>query len=131
MAGIGPATLLSPEGGIDYNTPTYTWEEVPNATYYQLAVNEDAGGNVFLQWYASEEICNEGFCSVTPATAQANGNYKWYVQTYNINGLGPWSTGLSCTVEGAQPGAATLVSPRGSNNDNTPIYTWEEVPNAE
>jgi hypothetical protein len=70
----GAPTLLSPEGDIDDNTPTYTWEEESNATWYQLAVNEDAGGNIFLQWYASEEVCNEGSCSVTPETPLVNGN---------------------------------------------------------
>jgi hypothetical protein len=50
------------------------------------------------------------------------------VQTYNAAGYGPWSTGLSFTVN--TPGAASLVSPSSSTNDITPTYTWNAVAGA-
>jgi hypothetical protein len=68
---------------------------------------------------------------VTPATALAAGAGKWWIQTYNSAGNGPWSAGMSFTVVG--PGAlqaATLVSPNGTITDTTPTYVWNAVSNS-
>ena len=89
----GAADLVSPTGSIVTNNPTYTWNSVPNASWYYLWVN-DATGNVIKQWYTADLAgCANGepSCSVTPATNVSSGNGKWWVRTYNDVGLGPWS----------------------------------------
>jgi len=50
----------------------------------------------------------------------------WWVRTWNMVGLGPWSTPLDFYVgtPGA-PGPATLSSPSGAISEATPSYTWE------
>jgi hypothetical protein len=94
------ATQVSPSGTINDITPTYTWNPVANATWYQLWVG-DSSGNKIKQWYAAADAgCPDGVgtCSVTPAT-MVLGPLIWYIQTYNSGGLGPWSLpGMSFTA---------------------------------
>jgi uncharacterized OB-fold protein len=97
----GEATLISPSGAVTTTTPTYTWNAVSKATEYNLKVN-DSTGNKILQWYTSSEAgCASGIgtCSVTPITSLAGGSGTWWIQTKNAAGTGPWSSGLSFTVE--------------------------------
>jgi hypothetical protein len=90
------AILVSPAGTITETTPTYTWNAVPGATWYQLYVN-DSTGNKIQKWYtASEAGCSSGAgtCSVTP-TPFLIGAGDWKIQTYDSAGYGPWSSSLS------------------------------------
>ena len=125
------ATLVFPKGTIKDHTPTYTWNAVSNATWYYLWVNTGTTKR-FAKWYkASDAGCGAGTgeCKVTPSISLANGNYKWWIQTWNSNGHGAWSKGMSFTLTGAggPPAAATLVSPKGTTTDNTPTYIWNAV----
>ena len=125
----GVATLLSPSGTITTTTPTYTWNAVSNSTWYCLSV-WDSTGNKIHQWYnAASAGCpaGTGTCSVTPTT-EVGGSCKWYIQTYNDLGSGPWSAPLSFTVP--PPGQATLVSPSGTITTTAPSYTWNAVSNS-
>jgi len=125
----GTATLTSPTGSITDCTPDYTWEEVSGATWYYLWVN-DSSGKVFSKWYKSVDVCSGGTCSTTPSTVLTNDDHKWWIQTWNTAGYGPWSTEMNFTVSGCvcttAPSDATLTSPTGSITDNTPTYTWVE-----
>jgi len=124
------ATLVSPSGTTTDTTPTYTWNAVSDATWYQLYVN-DSTGNKIQKWYMASEVgCASGTetCSVTPTT-EVIGSSQWWVQTYNPAGLGPWSLpGMSFTT--SPPVAATLVSPSGTITDTTPTYIWNAVAGA-
>jgi hypothetical protein len=94
------ATLLNPEGSIDENTTTFSWEAVSGSTWYYLWVN-DSTGNIIKQWYtASQTGCASGTgeCYISPATVLANGSARWWVQTWNTYGTGPWSNALNFTV---------------------------------
>ena len=125
------ATLVSPSGMINVPTPTYTWNAVPDSTWYYLWV-DDSTGNKIQQWYkASEAGCasGAGTCSVQPSTALVNGAGRWWVQTWSTAGYGPWSQGMSFTV--MLPGTATLISPSGTITDPTPTYTWNAVPGSD
>ena len=96
----GKATLISPSGTISTNTPTYTWNAVSDSTFYLLWVN-DSTGNKINTWYSAAQAgcpLGTGTCSVTPDIALAAGSGKWWIDTWNANGSGPWSTGMAFTV---------------------------------
>jgi hypothetical protein len=119
LPAVGVTTLISPSGPITDATPAYTWSSVNGSTWYHLYVSGPSG-NVIDQWYtAANASCNESTCSVTPATTLALGNYKWWIQTYNAGGNGPWSTAKDFSL-----GVAILSSPSGSIDTATPTYTW-------
>ena len=129
----GAATLVSPSGNIGavYN-PTYTWNQVSNATWYLLQVNGPSG-QVIYQWYSSAQAsCNGTTCSVTSATTLAGGSYTWWVMTNNSVGDGPWSAGMNFSMPIPPiPGPANLIAPSGNiGPTHTPIYAWNQVSNA-
>ena len=98
----GKATLISPSRTITDNTPTYTWNTVATSTWYYLWVNDSTGSAMIKQWYTSDEAnCNDGMgvCSVTPATELSDGACKWWIQTWNEFGTGPWSDAMAFTVD--------------------------------
>ncbi len=126
------ADLISPADTVSDATPTYTWEAVPNATWYHLWVN-DAGGNKIKIWYTAGE-CNcesgQGNCTLTPDTDLINGAGTWWVRTWNRFGYGDWSDGLDFTVSGGStgpPSTASLLSPDGTVS--APVtFSWAAVP---
>jgi hypothetical protein len=123
----GRATLVSPSGTLTDTTPTYKWNAVTDSTWYYLWV-DDSSGNRIQQWYrASEAGCasGTGTCSATPDIKLVGGTAKWWIQTWNPAGYGPWSQGMSFTV--SPPGAATLVSPSGAIWEAFPTFTWNAV----
>jgi Zn-dependent metalloprotease len=127
----GKAALMSPSGAIGTNTPTYTWNAVPNAEWYQIWVGGSSGTKVD-RWYTRGEAgcaSGTGTCSVTPTT-EVIGLNQWWVRTYNTVGLGPWSGPSWFTAPSSPPIAATQVSPTGVWSDSTPTYTWNAVSNA-
>jgi hypothetical protein len=107
----GKATLISPSGNVSTPTPTYIWNAVASATWYQLWVNDSSTGSGKVEtWYASFQAgCGSGTgtCSVTPSTALALGSAQWWIQTWNDSGHGPWSDGMSFSVVGALPAKGT------------------------
>lgn len=99
-AAPNPATLVSPSGTIYETTPTYTWNAVADSTWYHLWVN-DFTGTVIDKWYrAAEADCGDGTgtCSVTPTTELFLGSARWWIQTWNNDGTGPWSSPMPFTV---------------------------------
>ena len=99
----GVATLVSPSGGITDAAPTYTWNTVNAASWYYLWVSQvNADGSfttVHSKWYESTAACNGGTCSITPAgVTLSGGDYRWWIQTWNDGGYGPWSTRMDFTL---------------------------------
>jgi hypothetical protein len=129
-SGAPDATRPSiPWKSIADTTPTYTWNTIGCATWYQLWVNGPSG-TVINQWYsASQANCVGGNCSVTPSTTLTSGNYTWWVRTWNSYGYGPWSAGKTFTVS-LPPLATSLILPSGTIGDTTPPYIWSAVSSA-
>lgn len=105
VSAAGPpdkATLVSPTGTVTTTTPTYTWNAVAESTRYLLYVNDSTNSNGKIQaWYTSAGAgcaSGTGTCAVTPTTALAQGSCRWWIQTYNAAGYGPWSDSLSFIV---------------------------------
>jgi hypothetical protein len=92
------ATLVSPAGSISESSPSYTWNAVSGATYYQLYVQKGESSCVHAQWYQASEVTSGSTCSVTPERTLNTGEHTWWVQTWNANGYGPWSEGLEFIV---------------------------------
>lgn len=126
----GMATLVSPSGSTSSTQPAYTWNSVANATWYLLWINNPSG-TIFNQWYPAQSNCSGGTCSVTPNLTLSPGPYTWWIQTWNSGGTGPWSSGMSFTVQmDPPPGASSPTSPSGSITTSTPTYTWSKVSTA-
>ena len=99
----GVATLVSPNGGITDTTPTYTWNTVNAASWYYLWVsrvnNDGSFTTVHSKWYESSAACSGATCSITPAgVTLTSGNYRWWIQTWNDGGYGPWSTKMDFSL---------------------------------
>jgi hypothetical protein len=131
----GKATLISPSGKITDDNPTYTWNAVASSSWYYLWVNDRTGSQI-KKWYTADDAdCGNGTgrCSVTDKTALADGSCKWWIQTWNVYGYGPWSDAMHFTVDTGRdvpPEKTTLISPSGKITDNTPTYTWNAVANS-
>ena len=136
------ATLISPVGNITDAQPSYTWNAVLDsaqgdaATWYYLWVskinNDGSLTTVHSKWYDTSGVCGGATCSITPAGITLNaGNYRWWIQTWNDGGYGPWSSAKNFSVgTTVPPGMATLVLPSGATTDTTPAYTWNMVTSA-
>lgn len=86
-------TLISPSGDITDTTPSYSWNAIAGSSWYYLWVN-DSSGNVIKKWYTANAVgCGSGtgICSVTPTETLAQGSGRWWIQTWNSLGYGPWS----------------------------------------
>ncbi len=93
--------LISPSGSVGTSTPTYSWNAVLTASQYYLEVNDSAKAGRIQAWYTAKEAgcaSGKGICSVSPATALANGAARWRVQTRNDSGDGPWSEVMNFTI---------------------------------
>jgi hypothetical protein len=124
----GKATLISPNGNIANNNPTYTWNQVSGATWYYLWV-DGPSGNVLKKWYTSVDAnCNGSTCSVAGATPGLSpGTHTWWIQTWSNAGDGPWSDAKTFSTPSPWPRQPTLVGPNASTTDLTPTYTWNAV----
>jgi hypothetical protein len=129
----GASSPMSPSGTVATNTPTFTFSSVNGADeYYLYVANAATSAIVHTQWYPSSTACGAANCSVTPATTLPNAGYRWWVQTRNAVGTGPWSAGMSFTVSaGAPPGASLPISPSGTVTTNTPAFTFARVTGAD
>ncbi|OED42627.1 hypothetical protein AB833_05800 [Chromatiales bacterium (ex Bugula neritina AB1)] len=85
----GKATLISPKGPSSGSNPNYVWNEVSDATWYLLLVN-DSTGRILRKWYKGSDHCVNGRCSVRP-NVLVSGSGRWWIQTRNRNGNGSFS----------------------------------------
>ncbi len=85
-----PPPPIAPTGPIADTTPTYSWGEAADATYYQVQVYDSTNSRVFAAWYLAADYCAAGTCMVTPGGALAPGDYRWYVRAWNPSGSA-WS----------------------------------------
>ncbi|HJR79462.1 MAG TPA: hypothetical protein VJ821_05270 [Anaerolineales bacterium] len=125
----GKASLITPSGTISSFSPAYTWNKVNAATWYYLWISKINGDGsvttVHNKWYESSVVCGSSTCSITPAVTLGSGNYRWWIQTWNSFGYGPWSDAMNFSTPPLD--AATLISPSGNILSTTPNYTWNKV----
>jgi len=88
------------------------------------------GGAYIRHWYtATQAGCAAGgTCSVTPSTAlAASGAHKWWIQTWNTAGNGPYSSRGDFTVSTSVPAAPTLICPIGGESSFAPTQSLTET----
>jgi hypothetical protein len=92
-----PPALISPNGSVATQTPTFVWNASPGAATYVLAVLTPGGSTVYEVYGLSS--CPGGICSTTPATALAEGSsYGWRVRGANVAAMGEWSAVMSFRI---------------------------------
>ena len=125
----GKATLVSPKSVIGTTKPTFIWNPVAGSTEYRLKVVNinNPYHPVINQWYDSVEVLSNSRCSIEPDVVLAPGTYKWWIQTRNYKGYGPWSNYMSFKLANILPGKAILVSPKLTVGTSKPTFIWNPV----
>ena len=90
-------THTSPSGTIQSSTQTFSWVADPASTWYKFWVGFPNGDRLFAEWYHATDICSGGNCSVTLKSELMDGEYEWYIKSWNDYGR-LWSDGMSFTV---------------------------------
>lgn len=118
-------TLIAPKGNIASTTPTYQWQAVHYANWYQLIVNDRSGKRIEA-WYTATSLgCpdGQGICKVTPSISVAGFGTWWVEANNNINGYSALSEPLSFNLV-SLPGVVSLLAPEGDLGLNRPNYRW-------
>ena len=121
-------TLIAPKGNIASTTPTYQWQAVHYANWYQLIVNDRSGKRIEA-WYTATSLgCAEGqgICKVTPNISVAGFGTWWVEANNNINGYSALSEPLSFNLV-SLPGVVSLLAPEGDLGLNRPNYRWQAL----
>ncbi len=105
-----------------YSTPTFKWDDVETASYYQIQVasNPNFSGNI-----VDELINHDNF---TPSSPIVPGKYYWRVRSlndYNGSYASAWS--VSSTVNITLPMVALLEPLSGASVHNTPTFKWQSI----
>ena len=90
-------THTSPSGTVQDSMPTYTWVHDPASTWYKFWIGYPNGDRIFAKWYEASGICSGDSCSLTPDSELSNGEYEWYIKSWNDYGK-IWSDGMDFTV---------------------------------
>jgi predicted outer membrane repeat protein len=115
---------------------TFTWNDDANAAYFNLYVTTNAGVSQHNAWYARNDVCTGGTCSVTPVIALVNGSYQARVKAWGAGGFSTGGTAndgyggpVAFTFNFAVPniGEITTFSPNGSIVTGSPTFTWNTV----
>ncbi|MCE7984716.1 MAG: hypothetical protein DYG89_26390 [Caldilinea sp. CFX5] len=82
--------LVAPQGAINTDTPSFSWQPLPNAVYYKLWVNEygnpNTPGKIHRDYTPAEANCATGnLCTVSPGVPfSADG--KWWISAFFAGG---------------------------------------------
>lgn len=131
---LPPAAIVAPTGSIATPNPTYTWSAGTNAQGYTIWVDPNpyppppAPATTLRKYYPREQVCVVTSCSATPSLALPQGGYVWWIITNHPDGSETWSAGQYFTV--APPPAPTLLTPSGTVQVPSPVYTWQPVTGA-
>ncbi len=138
---LGPLaapTIVSPISTTELDTPspTFTWTAVADATYYTFSVvdsngNTAASGNITVANAGCAS--GSGNCTNTPSVTLPAGQGTWYITAVDEESSRTSSTSSSAfTIPDTafEPGAATPISPNGTQTTPAPSFTWYPAANA-
>ncbi len=122
LAAVAPVT---PTGTIFSAQPSFTWNPVAGADFYDVWVDDVSSGK-------SQALRNASAAgtSWTPLVALTPGDkYQWWVRALSNNGnAGPWNAATQFTF--ALLGSTTLIGPSTPNIGVLPTFTWNAVAGA-
>jgi hypothetical protein len=127
----GKATLVSPKDTIGSKNPTFVWMPIAGATSYRLKVAKASNPNapIFDETYDVEEVFSntDQICSIGPVFSQdleEKTYYRWWIQTINCKGEGPWSYYKDFRYMKVPPGKPNPISPQGLISTDSPTFIW-------
>jgi hypothetical protein len=127
----GRANLISPKDTTGSKNPTFVWPPVDGGTEYRLKVAKAGSPNapIFDATYDVEDVFSdtEKICSVGPVLPQdleEQKYYRWWIQTINCKGEGPWSYYKDFRYMTVPPGKPNPISPSGLISTDSPTFTW-------
>jgi hypothetical protein len=126
-----PPTLVGPSVSVTTTSPTYTWNAVYGAEFYDF-YTDIKGVQSTVSYSAADTHCASGIgtCYITPATPLTPGDMVyWLVKAKNVTGSTPWSNSNQFKVS-IVPSTPTLVGPSMSVWTTTPLFSWNAVPDA-
>lgn len=117
-AAPGKAQLLRPTGAVTDRRPAFQWQAVSGAEWYHIYIYR-GGAYHYDKWVESN--------SWTPSWDMDNylGAYKWWVQTWNSEGFGQWSSGETFSI-----GRPVLQSPADTVTSSRPTFRWSSATTA-
>lgn len=119
-------TPLQPSGALTDWNYTFTWQGLPNATWYLLEVQTSGGALVYRKWFTSTQTgCAGGVnCSISLTGLNLpNGDYKWRIMDYGVYGYGSNTAFLNFTLNASCFTLTINANPAGGGIVNAPAQT--------
>jgi hypothetical protein len=127
-------TVVSPDSG----TPTFTWQAVPDASWYQALVatpGPDYETIYLFQWFSADTLgcVADNLCTLPSGIFLPNGDFELWIQTYGPGGISQggventgWVGPVNFTVNAPNPTAvdSATMSPTGPQTVTDPDFTW-------
>jgi len=121
-----PPALTAPVGCSSSRRPTFTWNAVPGASNYYIAVTRVDVENFFIN---APGVSGTSYAYPTTLGDLSPGvQYRWKVKSCNNGACGAWSPSSVFTV--CPPDPPSLTSPVGCISDVRPTFTWSASPRA-
>ena len=122
--------VSAPSGSGNTTTPTVMWNDVTDATFFDLWVDDVTLGA--SQVVRNTHVTDTSYAITTPLAD--NHSFKIWVRAGNCYGFGPWSA-TQVFATGTAPiepptGAPVITAPSGNNNPLLPQFVWTTVATA-
>ena len=122
--GLVTPTITGPSGTLNTAYPTFSWNAIATASYYDVWVNDNTTGqSAVLRAPLSGSQLVRGTVWTSPAELNHGHSYTWWVRAMTAAGAASsWSNGASFSVPSLSP--PTPVSPSGSATFAGIIFSW-------
>jgi hypothetical protein len=125
LAQITTPTPVSPLATSSTNQPTFVWNEVTNASSYEIYV---IYGSTATLYPIALTNCASGQCAFNPGLTLPTGNAWWLVRAFGLGTSSYWTDYLYFYVP--RPVGPVAISPSGSTAETKPTYRWYPVAGA-
>lgn len=122
---IPPPAILSPSNTdiLSDTTPYYDWDDVTDASGYQIQVNTNSSFSGTME--INESVSTSNFSVIE--TLSDNTTYYWHVRTKNEDGiLGDWSDTWSFSIDIPAP-TNLIPTDQSICTDPTPLFSWDDI----
>jgi len=122
---------LAPNGPVDTNRPTFSWQAESTADEYYVYVRDSetyTSGSRIAIWITAEQAgCPDGTgtCSWTANTDLVDGDARWWLRARNNAGASTWGSPMDFSVALAPPPPPNKLSPNSEVGTNRPVFEWE------